>query len=143
MTTETTDTATAARMASVTPATIRTWARYGAITATKQHGRWVIDTASLHQRITLPALLRAEVVDLTAFRDAKSAKTNAIDLIETDGIIPGSRPGLWFATSSDGTNTYIIDTVEGSCTCSGHRYSGRCYHRVAAELLASATRYAA
>ena len=50
--------AEAARQASVTVATIRTWCRTGAVKAAKQAGRWIIDTASLAYRIALPALLR-------------------------------------------------------------------------------------
>jgi hypothetical protein len=45
----------AANTAQVTTATIRTWARYGAITATKASGRWNIDETSLAQRIALTA----------------------------------------------------------------------------------------
>ena len=140
MTTQTTQTLTtpeAARMAGVTVPTIRTWARIGAVAATKRHGRWAIDAESLRVRIVLPALLRAErnVLDLTAFRDAKAAKSKAVDLIEQGGIIPASRAGLYLAVSSDGSNTYFIDTAEASCTCAGHARTGRCYHLVAAALL--------
>lgn len=49
------NTSTAATKANVTTATIRTWARYGAITATKTNGRWDIDEASLTRRIALTA----------------------------------------------------------------------------------------
>lgn len=47
------DTATAARTAGVTTATIRTWCRRRAVQAVKRAGRWVIDAASLAYRITL------------------------------------------------------------------------------------------
>lgn len=53
-----TTTTEAARQAGVTVATIRTWCRTGVIAAAKQAGKWVIDTASLTYRITLPTLLR-------------------------------------------------------------------------------------
>lgn len=43
----------AAIQAGVTVATIRTWCRRNAISAAKQAGRWVIDTASLAHRITI------------------------------------------------------------------------------------------
>lgn len=139
MRTGTVTTTTAARIARVTVTTIRTWARIGAITATKTHGRWTIDTDSLQHRITLGRTLRAErhadLIDLSAFRDAKAARDKAIDLIETGGIIPGSRPGLYLAAASDGTDTYAIDTWEPSCTCKGHIYTGHCYHLVAAALI--------
>ena len=77
----------------------------------------------------------AEVIDLTAFRDAKSAKSKAVELIEQAGIVPASRPGLFLAVSSDGANTYLIDTAEGSCTCRGYVHAQHCYHLVAAILL--------
>lgn len=53
-----TNTTNAAVQAGVTVATIRTWCRTGAVAATKQAGRWIIDTASLAYRINLPSLLR-------------------------------------------------------------------------------------
>lgn len=43
----------AAAIAGVTVATVRHWARYGAIRATKRSGRWVIDKPSLLRRIAL------------------------------------------------------------------------------------------
>lgn len=49
------DTATAAQQAKVTVATIRTWCRIGAVAATKQAGRWIIETTSLAYRISLSA----------------------------------------------------------------------------------------
>ncbi|GAB2695747.1 helix-turn-helix domain-containing protein [Kitasatospora kifunensis] len=52
------DTIAAAKQAGVTVATIRTWCRRGAITATKTGRRWVIDATSLAYRINLPKLLR-------------------------------------------------------------------------------------
>jgi len=47
------NTTAAAAQANVTVATIRTWCRYGAVTAIKQAGRWIINTASLAARITI------------------------------------------------------------------------------------------
>jgi hypothetical protein len=135
----TVSTATAARIARVTPDTIRSWARIGAVAAVKQSGRWFIDPTSLQHRITLGRTLTAErhadLIDLTAFRDAKQARDKALELIETGGLIPGSRPGLWLAASSDGSNTYAIDTWEPSCSCAGFVYHEHCYHLAAALLL--------
>lgn len=79
----------------------------------------------------------AEVIDLSAFRDAKSIRTKATELVEQAGIIPASRPGLFLAVSSSGTDTYLIDALEGSCTCRGFAHQGRCYHLVAAAVLAA------
>lgn len=47
------NTTAAALQANVTTATIRTWCRVGAVSAVKQAGRWIIDTASLAARITI------------------------------------------------------------------------------------------
>ncbi|PBC72310.1 MULTISPECIES: hypothetical protein [unclassified Streptomyces] len=52
------NTTAAALEAHVTVATIRTWCRKGVVAATKQAGRWIIDTASLAHRITIGALKR-------------------------------------------------------------------------------------
>lgn len=66
------NTTAAALEAHVTIATIRTWCRHGVITATKQAGRWIIDTASLAHRIAISAWKRparketTPVIDLTA-----------------------------------------------------------------------------
>src|SRR5690606_14304068 len=51
--TATLTTADAAELAHVTTATVRAWCRMGAVRATKQAGRWVIDRASLLRRIAL------------------------------------------------------------------------------------------
>jgi len=53
------NTTAAAAQANVTVATIRTWCRYGAVTAIKQAGRWVIKAASLTRRIAIGALRTA------------------------------------------------------------------------------------
>ena len=52
------NTTAAALEAQVTVATIRTWARRGVIAATKQAGRWIIDTASLAARIAIGKMKR-------------------------------------------------------------------------------------
>ncbi|MER6844812.1 helix-turn-helix domain-containing protein [Streptomyces platensis] len=52
------NTTAAALQANVTVATIRNWCRRGVIAATKQAGRWIIDTASLAHRITIGHLKR-------------------------------------------------------------------------------------
>lgn len=49
------NTSEAAAKARVTPATVRHWARYGAIAAAKASGRWNIDADSLGRRIALTA----------------------------------------------------------------------------------------
>lgn len=52
------NTTTAAAEAQVTVTTIRTWCRRGVIAATKQAGRWIIDTASLAARIAIGKMKR-------------------------------------------------------------------------------------
>jgi hypothetical protein len=59
------NTTTAATEARVTVATIRTWARRGAIAATKQAGRWVIDAASLARRIAIGARKARKAIAFT------------------------------------------------------------------------------
>lgn len=46
-------TTAAAQLANVTVDTIRTWCRMGAVKATKQASRWIIDATSLTHRISL------------------------------------------------------------------------------------------
>jgi hypothetical protein len=63
------NTTAAALEAQVTVATIRTWCRRGVLSATKQAGRWIIDTASLAARIAIGAMRarkQAPVLDLSA-----------------------------------------------------------------------------
>lgn len=51
-------TTAAATQAGVTVDTIRTWCRRNVIAATKQAGRWIIDTASLAARIAIGKMKR-------------------------------------------------------------------------------------
>lgn len=73
------NTTAAATEARVTVATIRTWCRNGVVAATKQAGRWVIDTASLAHRIAIGTLKTARPTRPVAFT------------IETLTAIGGSR----------------------------------------------------
>ena len=83
------DTTTAAAQAKVTVATIRTWCRIGAVAATKQAGRWVIETASLAYRISL---------------SARRAARKVIYSVETMTAIGGNR---W--TRGDKDRIYLND----------------------------------
>lgn len=49
------NTTAAAKLAGITIATARVWARMGAVKATKRAGRWVIDPVSLRRRIRMGA----------------------------------------------------------------------------------------
>lgn len=132
----TTDTASAAAQAGVSPRTIRTWCQRGAVTAVKVDGRWVIDLESLRHRISLNR--RTVAAQLAAFTDATAARVKAEELVELGALIPfdGWR---YLAVSSSGRDGYVVDTLAGSCTCSGYTYGGKCYHGVAAVILETRT----
>lgn len=128
-----TTTTQAAKRAGVTVATIRNWARYGAITATKASGRWSIDEASLTHRIALSR--RTPAKQLAAFRDTDTAQAKADELIESGALIQIDNPYTFLAVASTGGRGYVVNTIEGSCTCNGHVYTGHCYHLLAAVTL--------
>lgn len=108
-----TTTAQAAKRAGVTTATIRTWARYGAVAATKTSGRWNIDEASLTRRIALSR--RTPAKQLAAFRDTAAAQAKADELIESGALVQ-MNPYTYLAVASTGGHGYVVDTAEGSCT---------------------------
>lgn len=132
-----TTTTQAAKRAGVTVATIRTWARYGAITATKTGGRWNIDEASLTRRIALSRSTPAK--QLAAFRDTAAARAKAAELIESGALIQIGNPYTFLAVASSGGSGYVVNTIEGSCTCKGHVYSNHCYHMLAAVMIETAS----
>lgn len=127
------NTTQAAKRADVTVATIRTWARYGAIAATKTSGRWNIDETSLTHRIALSR--RTTAKQLTAFRDTAAAQAKADELLESGSLIQMPNPYTYLAVASAGGSGYVVNTAEGSCTCRGHVYTGHCYHMLAAVAL--------
>ena len=127
-----TTTTEAAKLAGVTPRTIRTWCQHGAVTASKVRGAWVIDTDSLRHRISLSR--RTVAAQLAAFTDPKSARLKAEELVELGALIPLDA-WRYLAVSSSGTDGYVVDTLAGSCTCKGYTYVGRCHHTVAAVML--------
>jgi len=65
------------------------------------------------------------------------------DLIEDGGIVPVSRPGVYAATSSDGTTVYVVNVNDGSCTCPAGQNGRDCYHLAGALVLQAAIRKAA
>lgn len=132
-----TDTATAARLGGVSVSTVRAWARYGAISATKTNGAWVIDVASLRHRISLGR--RSVPAQLAQFRDSRAARTKAEELLELAALVPTRAPHRYIAVSSQGTDGYLVDTTIGSCTCKGWAYSAHCYHLLAATILENST----
>lgn len=62
----------------------------------------------------------------------------AVELIEDGGIVRTSRPGVYAATSSDGTAIYVVDTSAGTCTCKAGQNDLFCYHLHAALILHAA-----
>lgn len=79
-----TTTASAAAQAGVTVATIRTWCRRGVITATKQAGRWIIDSVSLTARIAIGAWKRPTRTEATPVIDLTATYTHP--------LLPGEEP---------------------------------------------------
>jgi hypothetical protein len=128
-------TATAAVQAHVTVATIRTWCRNGVVAAVKTGRRWAIDTASLLRRIAIGR--RTVTRQLATFANPAAAETKAVELVEAGAIIPAGRRGLYLAVSTSADDRYLIDTINGSCTCKGHAHTGHCYHQVAAVMVES------
>lgn len=128
-----TTTTQAAKQAGVTTATIRTWCRKGAVAAVKANGAWNIDEASLRHRIALGRNTAAK--QLAAFKDADAAQAKADELIESGALIQMRNPYTYLAVASSGGSGYVVNTVEGSCTCKGSLYSGHCYHLLAAVVL--------
>lgn len=130
--TTTQTTAQAAKLAGVSPRTIRTWCQHGAVTAVKVNGAWVIDVESLRHRI---ALGRTTVTkQLAAFADPKATQAKAEEIVELGALVPLDR-WRYLAVSSSGRDGYVVDTLAGSCTCKGYVYVGRCVHTVAAVML--------
>ena len=58
----------------------------------------------------------------------------ALQAIEDGAVVPSSRPRLFFAVSSDGSVTYLVNTIDGSCTCPAGQRDVLCYHLAAATI---------
>ncbi len=121
-------TTTCTARAAYIPASRRTRTRVGTFDSVTRRYAVLDALAARHAATRRHALAK----QLAAFRDAAGAEAKALELIETGGLISASRPGLYLAVSSDGTDTYLIDTDERSCTCQGHARTGHCYHYLAA-----------
>ena len=66
-------------------------------------------------------------------------RAKAAELIEDGGIVPLSRPGVYAASSSDGTAVYVVDVNAGTCTCKAGQNGRYCYHLAAGQILTAAT----
>ncbi|WP_333757977.1 hypothetical protein [Streptomyces sp. ISBFB 2968] len=87
------NTTAAALQANVTVATIRTWCRKGVVAATKQAGRWIIDTASLTRRIEIGARMSRSTTRYTVTEGANQYGTTTYAVTRTDGTPAGYGPG--------------------------------------------------
>ena len=71
--------------------------------------------------------------------DAKPEQlAKAVELIDDGGIVPVSRPGIYAATSSDGTTIYVVSLPDQTCTCPAGQHGRYCYHLAAATILQTA-----
>jgi hypothetical protein len=142
--TNTTATA-AATLAGVSLSTIRTWCRVGAVAAVKTAGKWVIDAASLARRIAIGAQREdariaaieaaADLVDTSAFKDAKKARDKAVQILIDRSLVATRHEGQFLVVGSDAEHTYLVETVgERSCLCKGSAHWGRCSHLLAADI---------
>jgi len=77
---------------------------------------------------------------VAAVRDAMKPEQHAkmAELIEDGGIVPVSRPGVYAATSSDGSTVYVVDVNAATCTCKAGQNGRDCYHLHAAMVLNAA-----
>jgi hypothetical protein len=47
------------------------------------------------------------------------------------------RAGLYAVLSSDGSRTYVVDMVRGTCSCDGGSFGQLCYHPAAVMMSAA------
>jgi SWIM zinc finger len=88
-------------------------------------------------------ICRAKTRHLVAIvADAMKPEAHAkmTELIEDGGIVPVSRPGVYAATSSDGSTVYVVSVNDGTCTCKAGQNGRDCYHLSAALVLDAARR---
>ncbi|MCF0086667.1 MULTISPECIES: helix-turn-helix domain-containing protein [unclassified Streptomyces] len=118
------NTTTAATEARVTVATIRTWCRNGVVTATKQAGRWIIDSASLAARIAIGALKRparkiAYTIDTMTAIGGRRWQKNGLDRVYLNDF--ASVPGLELDTYKSGSISYAALDGEKVSNAEGGR----------------------
>lgn len=76
----------------------------------------------------------AELVDVSAFKDAKDARDKGAQILVDRSLVPTRFACRYLAVASDGSGTYLVDTVERSCPCKAQTHWGRCSHLVAADI---------
>jgi hypothetical protein len=82
---------------------------------------------------TLHRRERAALVLSRPFKNAEAARTKALDLIAEGALVRTRHEGQYLAVASDGIGTYLVDTIERSCTCKASQRHGRCTHLLAAD----------
>jgi hypothetical protein len=89
-------------------------------------------------RICRTKIRRTVAIVADAMKPEQHAKMT--ELIEDGGIVPVSRPGVYAATSSDGSTVYVVNVNESTCTCKAGQNGRDCYHLAAALVLDAARR---
>jgi SWIM zinc finger len=90
-------------------------------------------TAGPNGRVCAAKVRNAAAVVELPCKPEQHAK--AVELIEDGGIVRTSRPGVFAASSSDGSTVYVTDTGAGTCSCKAGQNGRYCYHLGAAEIL--------
>ena len=75
-------------------------------------------------------------MDALLWTDAQMAK--AREAVEDGTVVKlHHRAGLYAVQSSDGSMTYVVDMVRGTCSCRAGECKQPCYHPVAVVLSAA------
>jgi hypothetical protein len=128
-------TRTAATTEQVTPSAIVT------IVTCRRCGRHLRTAESVARGIGPKCLAREKSEAATVAgtgRFTVSQINKAVELITTGGIVPSARPLLWFVVSSDGRETYLVNTIEDTCTCPAGERDVLCYHLAATAIIEAA-----
>ncbi|QGZ53318.1 hypothetical protein GPZ77_34370 (plasmid) [Streptomyces sp. QHH-9511] len=111
------NTTAAATQAKVTVATIRTWCRIGAVSAVKQAGRWVIDTASLAARIAIGSMRTRKKAPVTDTLDLAATYTwtpaGAADAVTLTPTVKARRNASGNITTVSNLAPLLADQIDG------------------------------
>lgn len=77
----------------------------------------------------------AEAAQAAAQSEPATRVDAATEAIE-DGAVIHQTQDLWLVVSTAGTEVYVADLGTGGCTCPAGQHGRRCWHLLAAELLA-------
>jgi hypothetical protein len=78
----------------------------------------------------------AQAAKAAALTEQPAQVEKAVQLV-TDGGLVRVIGALFHAVSSDGSVRYEVTPVTGRCSCRAGQYGRRCYHLIAAELIAA------